>query len=367
MASITKRGKKWQYRITYYDFEGKKKQTSKCGFSSRKEAKIAADEVELRLHKYKGIDFSAEKMLFVDYFNEFFETFKKGKRTEANDKHYHLAIKFCKKYFTNLTVQELTREKYQTAINEFGKTHAKTTVQKRHTYIKSCIKHAINEGIIFKDPTYMIEITGAKAAKQETQKYINETDFKRILQYINSLEEKSISHYFILLLATTGLRYSECAGLTWDCVKKDSIIINKTWDSQYTNNFSNTKNYSSNRIITIDRQTRTNLMSLKLLQNNTTKHNLVFCTDGDTPISNNAVNKSLKSACKHLGIQPITCHGLRHTHGSILLYHGLNIKYISRRLGHTDIVTTLQIYSHVLDELEQMESRKVDSIMESLL
>ncbi|MED4214210.1 site-specific integrase, partial [Priestia megaterium] len=50
----------------------------------------------------------------------------------------------------------------------------------------------------------------------------------------------------------------------------------------------------------------------------------------------------------------------------ILLYNGVNIKYISRRLGHKDIVITLQTYSHVLDEMEQKESRIVDQTMLNL-
>nr|WP_241433293.1 tyrosine-type recombinase/integrase [Listeria grandensis] len=62
----------------------------------------------------------------------------------------------------------------------------------------------------------------------------------------------------------------------------------------------------------------------------------------------------------------MTSHGLRHSHASILLYRGINIKYISRRLDHKDIITTLQIYSHIIDELEQKESRLVDDVMEQL-
>ncbi|WP_416348997.1 phage integrase SAM-like domain-containing protein [Listeria seeligeri] len=100
--------------------------------------------------------------VFVDFFNKFYKIYKQGKRTEASDKHYRLAISFCEKYFQQLTIQELTRDKYQEALNDFAKTHAKATTQKRHTYIKACIKHAINEGIIYKDPTYMVEITGEK-------------------------------------------------------------------------------------------------------------------------------------------------------------------------------------------------------------
>ena len=62
----------------------------------------------------------------------------------------------------------------------------------------------------------------------------------------------------------------------------------------------------------------------------------------------------------------ITCHGLRHTHASILLFKGVNVKYISRRLGHKNIIITLQTYSHFLDEMEQKESRQVDATMEEL-
>ncbi len=107
-------------------------------------------------------------------------------------------------------------------------------------------------------------------------------------------------------------------------------------------------------------------MELQSVQNAVNPLNLVFCSEQQTPISNNGINKTLKKICQHLNIQTITCHVLRHTHGSVLLYHNLNIKYVSRRLGYKEIVTTLQIYSHVLDELEQTENRKVDAVMEEL-
>ena len=62
----------------------------------------------------------------------------------------------------------------------------------------------------------------------------------------------------------------------------------------------------------------------------------------------------------------MTCHGLRHTHASIMLYKGINIKYVSRRLGHKDIVTTLQTYQHILDEMEQKESNAVNEVMKQM-
>jgi integrase len=76
--------------------------------------------------------------------------------------------------------------------------------------------------------------------------------------------------------------------------------------------------------------------------------------------------KRIGNKCGTIGIKPITCYGLRHTHASMLLYKEVNIKYVSLHLGHKDIVTTLQTYSHILDEMEQKESRQVDVAMEEL-
>ncbi|WP_376700923.1 site-specific integrase [Listeria booriae] len=139
-----------------------------------------------------------------------------------------------------------------------------------------------------------------------------------------------MSHYVILFAIATGARFSEIIGLTWDCVDDDSITINKTWDNLFTNDFSNTKNYASKRTITIDHKTVSLLKEIQLQQdNNKSINNLVFANNQYAPITNNAVNKMPKSLCKDTEIKSITCHALRHTHGSLLLCKGLNIKYIN--------------------------------------
>lgn len=163
-----------------------------------------------------------------------------------------------------------------------------------------------------------------------------------------------------------------------DCVDFDNktITINKSWDYRDTNDFSDTKTFDSKRTITIDNETCEMLKVLKDLKKVQNKNalksglrnnkNLCFVNTKMELVTNNAVNKTLKSLCKKVGAREITCHGLRHTHASMLLYRGVNVKYISRRSGHKDIVTTLQTYSHVLDEMEQKESRQADDTMEAI-
>ena len=49
----------------------------------------------------------------------------------------------------------------------------------------------------------------------------------------------------------------------------------------------------------------------------------------------------------------IPLHGLRHTHATLLMKHGVNPKVVAERLGHADITLTLSIYSHVLPQMQQ--------------
>ncbi|MCO7125133.1 tyrosine-type recombinase/integrase [Sporolactobacillus shoreicorticis] len=57
---------------------------------------------------------------------------------------------------------------------------------------------------------------------------------------------------------------------------------------------------------------------------------------------------------------------MRHTHASMLLYKGINIKYISRRLGHKSVITTLNTYSHIIDDLDQRDSESTDLALNDL-
>jgi len=242
--------------------------------------------------------------------------------------------------------------------------------------MRACLREAIAEGIIHRDPTFGAVVKGKKDPKNEEVKYLDFEEVKKLTKVImENLQPRYISRYIILFALATGARFSEILGLTWDCVnfEEKTVTINKTWDYHYKQTFDNTKNYASKRTITIDEHTLSILKDLKLKQTELAlktglrnEHNLVFVNSKFELVTNNAVNKTLRMLCKKAKIKEITCHSLRHTHASMLLYKGVNIKYVSRRLGHKDIVTTLQTYSHIMDEMEQKESRQVDITMKEL-
>ena len=80
-------------------------------------------------------------------------------------------------------------------------------------------------------------------------------------------------------------------------------------------------------------------------------------------VYNSTVNDILERYCKKLDIPIISVHGLRHTHASILLFAGVSIASVARRLGHASMTTTQKTYLHIIQELENQD---IDLVMRSL-
>ena len=80
-------------------------------------------------------------------------------------------------------------------------------------------------------------------------------------------------------------------------------------------------------------------------------------------VYNSTVNDILGRHCEACGIPVISVHGLRHTHASLLLFTGVSIASVARRLGHSSMTTTQKTYLHIIQELE---NKDIDLIMRSL-
>ena len=76
-------------------------------------------------------------------------------------------------------------------------------------------------------------------------------------------------------------------------------------------------------------------------------------------IYNSTLNQKLASLCKNNNIPVISIHGLRHTHASLLLYEGVSIASVAKRLGHNNTTTTQETYIHIIRELENKDNDKI--------
>ena len=82
-----------------------------------------------------------------------------------------------------------------------------------------------------------------------------------------------------------------------------------------------------------------------------------------TAIGPNLMTRAFKKVVTTSGVPNLTIHGLRHTHATILLEQGVNPKVVSERLGHASVATTMDIYSHVLPEMQGKVALAIDAAL----
>ncbi|MDO9628918.1 MAG: site-specific integrase [Acholeplasmataceae bacterium] len=295
--------------------------------------------------------------LFIDYYENWIKMYKEGAIRNVTLKKYYLALSWLKRLAPILKTSDISRTVYQQLLNDYAEYHEKQTTMDFHHQLKGSILDAVDEGLIANDPTRKTIIKGRKP-KEKKIKYLNQFQVQTLLSNLNLANEMN-ADWLILVIAKTGMRFSEALGLTpkdFDYANQ-TISINKTWDYKGEGGFQETKNRSSMRKIQIDWRT-VNQFSGLLKDMDINKPIFV---EGKT--YNSTINHSLNRHCKRLKLPQISIHGLRHTHASLLLFSGVSIASVARRLGHASMTTTQKTYLHIIHELE---NKDIDQIMRLL-
>lgn len=295
---------------------------------------------------------------FCDYFRVWIEVYKEGAIREATMSKYRMTLKWIEKLIPDVTIKQLTRPVYQKLLNDYAKEHERQTTIDFHHQVKGAILDAVDDGFIERDPTRKAVIKG-KAPRPKKIKYLSQFELHSLLDDLD-LGEQPNWDWFILLVAKTGMRFSEALAITpadFD-FSRQTLSISKTWDYKGDGGFLPTKNKSSVRKIQIDWQI---IVKFSELVKGLPEDKPIFV--GPDKIYNSTVNDVLTRHCKACGISVISIHGLRHTHASLLLFAGVSIASVARRLGHASITTTQKTYLHIIQELE---NKDVDLVMRTL-
>lgn len=300
---------------------------------------------------------NTEHELFHEYYNRWIHIYKEGAIRNVTMEKYKMTQLWLKRLIPTLEIGELTRTTYQQLLNDYAEVHEKQTTMDFHHQLKAAILDAIDEGWIKRDPTRKAIIKG-RNSRNKKQKFLNQFEVHKLLSDL-TLGSTLDWDWLIYLIAKTGMRFSEALGLTpkdFDFMHQ-SITINKTWDYKNNTGFLPTKNFTSNRKIQIDWQT---VIKFTELLRGLPENEPIFVHGR---VWNSTPNKHLERHCIHCGIPIITIHGLRHTHASLLLFSGVSIASVARRLGHASMTTTQKTYLHIIAELE---NKDIDLVMRSL-
>ena len=294
---------------------------------------------------------------FCEYYAKWITVYKKGAIRQVTMDKYLMTQKWLEKLIPDLKICDLNRIAYQQLLNDYAEYHERQTTMDFHHQLKGAVLDAVDEGLIDRDPTRKAIIKG-KAPSAKKIKYLNQFELHTLLASLELKDEVNWD-YFILLVAKPGMRFSEALALTpkdFDFYHQ-TLSISKTWDYKGASGFQPTKNKSSVRKIQIDWQS---VIRFSELVKGLPEDQPIFV---DGKVYNSTVNDVLSRHCERCNIPVISIHGLRHTHASLLLFTGVSIASVARRLGHSSMTTTQKTYLHIIQELE---NKDIDLVMRSL-
>lgn len=358
----TKKGMLWRYQILIGTdtVTGKRKYKTKSGFYTKKEAKLAADEVEKKINNPNFLD--NENITFGEVYERWIANYK---LTVKESSFYTVELQHKSKILPilgNKKINQITTIECQDLINHWYSIPLKN-YKAIFNLITRIFKYAKQLKIVTDDPTSSVIIP--KASRQfsnleHSRNYYTRDELKTFLEYAEKHEKYKI-YVLFRLLAFSGIRKGEALALTWNDVdfKKAQITINKTIILVSKVKVTTPKTKSSNRTVFIDKKTLAILSEWRLRQKkellqkgfNALSHNqLVFSGRNNDYIIPTTISKMMNRVSEGCNLPHITVHGLRHTYATLAAQSGMPVKQLQAQLGHSKVEITLDVYTSITDE-----------------
>lgn len=355
MAYIRKRGSTWYYTVNAKDpVTNERAPIIKGGFASEGEARKAAQKIEDEIETQKR----KRCPNLNDFAKMYFESQVKSQVTDAtyiNQWHYMgMALeRLGKKKMDQISYLDIERFYQDLLQKDVGRGTIKNialvlnkTFRAAHKweYIRTNVMQHV------KTPTY----------KPTKMKVWTTKQAKLFLEGTKG----TAFHIAYVIALSTGMRIGEILGLQWQDIDFENMTITITRSLKYDLvnrlHLKETKNTSSERTIDIPEtiinelreHRKTQLPGLEMVVNWMDKY--PYPSD---------VSREFKCQTKALKLPQIRFHDMRHTHATMLLKMGVHIKIVSERLGHANITTTLNTYSHVLPSMQKEAAAKLNDLL----
>lgn len=354
---------------------GKERRTTRRGFKTMKEAKQAERNLLLDVEE-NGLPSNQSDGFQDPTFGELAFLWLENYRTTVKPSTFEnvrsKVEKMTEEHFDGLKLKKITVAYCQRVVIELSKNY----VLYNHylSVINRIFKYAVLMDILNSNPFDKV----IKPKSRQTQRKGNFLTKEELKEFLKLAQTATLSYFFPLvhLMSYTGLRQGEALALKWSDIdfENKKITVNKTAvriKEKQTLQTPKTKN--SKRVISIDPNTLSILKSwkkdqIKIYFKNG-KHfegdeNFIFTNQRAKWVHIHNFIRYFKRFIADHKLKPITPHGLRHTHASLLFSAGVEPKNISDRLGHSTVQITLDLYTHITEE---QRSDTVDKLLEYMV
>ena len=274
-------------------------------------------------------------------------------------------------YFGELRIEDIDARKVQQIVNEIksrpskytGRVLSNSSINNCILILKLAFAYALDFELIQKDPTSKIK--QVKLIRSESIKAFSLDEQIKFERYI---DKQNNDEYFVYILTLyTGLRLGEVTALTWKDInlKTGTININKSKykirnkEGIWVYEISSPKSKASIRQIPIPSFLKDKLIDLK----KRSKSKYVVARVTGEELTDKVITWRLSLILRKLKIKNLSFHSLRHSFATRALENKMDIKTLSEILGHSDITTTLNIYTHSLINHKKKEMRKIKRVI----
>jgi len=271
-----------------------------------------------------------------------------------------------------LHLVEFYKNLQEDGIREDGRpgTLSDSTILYHHRVISKLFNDAVAWEVIPSNPASKVK--PPKAKKKQVSCY----DMEQTANMLAALDAEPLKYKVMVILAlATGLRRGELMGLEWSDVDFENDAINVHQSSQYLPGVGvftkEPKNETSNRALAVPASVMALLKQYKAQQSEERLKagdlwqgsNRLFTTWDGQPMHPDTISKWFPKFLRRHNLPHINFHGLRHISATLLIAEGVNLKNVSRRLGHSSVSTTGNIYAHALQSVDREAASKLDKFL----
>lgn len=359
----------FQYRVTYNytDTDGKYRQKSRLvyGYAEAKTTLAKLESQKDNQEETKSITVQALYDLYTS--SKTHEVRESSLRKTEGILNNHILP-----YLKDIRLKNLTTKKLEEWKENISKKNIKvSTKQNAYKEFRAMLNYGLRVGYINENP--LLKVGNFKDPydfniPEEKIQYYTAEEYKKFISGIELDNVKDWAYYtFFSIAFYTGVRKGENNAVRWKDLNNNILNIRRSVTQKLKGKgdvFTPPKNKASYRKLQIPRPLIEILKKQKKIQqknySNWTEDFLICGGEkclGDTAISNKNIELSQKA-----GLKTIRIHDFRHTHATLLINEGINIQEIARRLGHSDVQTTLKVYAHLYPREEERAIKVLDNI-----
>ena len=379
-GSLQKKGDIYYAVIRTFDSNGKPKQKwVSTGKVKIKEAKIVLNDI---LYNVENESYNEpNKLLFTDFLSDWVDNIAKNSIEKTTWENYKLMIDVhINPYFIGLAtplqkLSSLLLQKYYQFEMEQGRKNGKgglssNTVRKHHAMIMTALKYEKNNKLIINNPAENISLP--KKVKYQGSYYTAEQ-----LEVLLEASKDTTIESAVYLTAHYGFRRGEILGLRWQDIDFDNntLTVNVTRVKYGSGVITKSpKTESSRRTLPLVLSVREYLLKLKIQQledrvlfgQSYIQSDYICRLKDGKPLYPSYLNEKFCEILKSNDLQYIRFHDLRHSTASYLIKNGASMKDIQIWLGHSDIGTTMNIYTHIDMDMKTMTAERIQSLFKKV-